>query len=199
MASQTEIVNRALFKLGGAPITALTDNTTAARVMSGIWDSVRKAELMRRYWNFALNRASLPALATTPEWGYYYAYQLPPDFLKIAQVNDVWFVPSLQDYRNFDDSPYAIEGTTIATNFTAPLNIRYVMDVTDPSLFDPLFVEALASKLAYEACYAITQSLQGRDQMGADYKQAILEAGRANAVAKPPQGIPDDAWIMSRL
>lgn len=199
MASQTEIINRALFKLGGNPITSITDNSQAARTMSGLWDTVRKSELTKRYWNFALARASLAALSTTPDWGFDYQYQLPVDFLKIVQVNDVFVAPGLQDYRNTDDSPYAIEGSVILTDFGDPLKIRYVKDITDPGLFDPLFVDVMAAKLAYEACYAITQSLQGREQASADYKEAIRHASLSNATAKPPQGTVDDSWMMGRL
>lgn len=199
MASQTEVVNRALLKLGSNPITSITDNSQAARVMAGLWETVRKSELTKRFWNFALARASLAALSEAPAWGFNYQYQLPVDFLKIAQVGDVFVSPSLQDYRNQDDSPYAIEGTRILTDFGAPLKIRYVADVTDPGLFDPLFCEAMASKLAYEACYAITQSLQGREQMSNDYKMSLKDAALSNAIAKPPQGMMDDSWMLGRL
>lgn len=199
MASQVEVVNRALLKLGANPITSITDNSQAARVMAGLWETVRKSELTKRFWNFALARASLAALADAPAWGFDYQYQLPTDYLKIAQVNDLFIAPSQMDYRNQDDSAYAIEGQKILTNFGAPLKIRYVQDVTDPGLFDPLFDEVIASKLAYEACYAITQSLQGREQMSNDYKASIREAALSNAIAKPPQGIPDDSWVLGRL
>lgn len=199
MASQVEIVNRSLFKLGGNPITSILDNSQAARVMSGLWDTVRKSELSRRFWNFALERTELSRLYPDPDWGFGAQYQLPVDFLKIAQVNDFYMVPGLQDYVNNDNSAYAIEGRKILTDFGSPLKIRYVKDVTDPGLFDPLFVEVMASKLAYEACYAITQSLQGREQAMADYKNSIREAAMANAIAKPPVSIPDDSWMMGRL
>jgi hypothetical protein len=77
--------------------------------------------------------------------------------------------------------------------------MRYVADVTDPGAFDALFVEVLSSKLAYEACYDITQSNQGREAAAQDYKMAVVEAARANAIEKPPQGFPDDSWMLGRL
>ena len=156
MASQTEIVNRALLKLGGSPITSIADNSKAARVMGGLWDTVRKSELTKRFWNFALARTSLAALSDVPDWGFGVKYQLPIDFLKLVQVNDFFVSPGLQDYRNMDDSPWAIEGQELLTDFGAPLKIRYVRDITDPGTFDALFCEVMASKLAYEGCYAIT-------------------------------------------
>lgn len=199
MASQTDICNRALIKIGGAQLTSITDNVKSARVLSGLWDTVRKAELSRNFWNFALKRTSLAALSTAPDWGFGAQYQLPFDFLKLAQINDLFISPGLNDYRTSDDSPYAIEGSAVLTDFQAPLKIRYVMDVSDPGLFDALFCEMFASKLAYEGCYAITQSRDGQKFALEDYKIARKEAALSNAIARPPQGFPDDSWMLSRL
>jgi hypothetical protein len=199
VASQVEICNRALTKIGGARITSLADACKGARVMSALWDTVRRAELRKRFWSFALRRASLASLGTAPGWGFALAYQLPSDFLRLVQVSDVYIVPGLTDYREGDDSAYAIEGLKLCTDFPAPLKMRYVADVTDPGAFDALFVEVLSSKLAYEACYDITQSNQGREAAAQDYKMAVVEAARANAIEKPPQGFPDDSWMLGRL
>lgn len=199
MASQVEIVNRAIIKLGGETVTSLEDNKKSARVFSALWDTVRKAELSRAYWNFATQRASLPALGDVPDWGFAYQYQLPSDYLKLMQVNDVFVAPGLADYRQSDDSPWAIEGQAILTDFGAPLKIRYVKDITDTGLFHELFVEMLASKLAFEGCYAITQSREGQRQASDDYKMALKEARLSNAIERPPVGLPDDSWILGRI
>jgi hypothetical protein len=199
VAGQIEIVNRALFKLGALPLASMGDNNKQARIMSGLWDTVRRAELRRHFWSFALRRAALPALAQAPAWGYARAYQLPADCLRIAQVGELQVSPSEADYRNMDDSPYAIEGGMLLTDQPAPLRIRYVADVSDPGAFDALFVEALAAKLAYEACEGITQANEKKNVCSEDYKAAIRAASLVNAIEKPSQGIADDAWITTRL
>lgn len=199
MASQVDILNRALIKLGAGQITSITDNNKQARILSGLWDTVRQAELTKRFWTFALARTSLAALSTAPDWGFDRQFQLPNDFLKLVQINDTFIAPSLVDYRTSDDSAWSIEGNIVMCNFAAPLKIRYVADVTDPGLFDALFAEVMASKLAFEACYAITQSRDGQRAAQEDYKAAVREAAIANAIAKPPQGLPDDAWVLGRL
>ena len=199
MAGQIEIVNRALFKLGALPLASMGDNNKQARIMGGLWDTVRRAELRRHLWSFALKRSTLPALAAAPAWGYPQAFQLPADFVRLAQVNDLLISPSETDYRTFDDSPYAIEGSTLLTVFPAPLKIRYVFDVIDPGAFDALFVEALAAKLAYEACEGITQANEKKNLASEDYKAAIRSAAMVAAIEKPPQGIADDAWMTARL
>lgn len=199
MAGQIEIVNRALFKLGALPIASLVDNNKQARVMGGLWDTVRKAELRRHLWSFALKRAALPALASPPAWGYARAFQLPADFLRLVQVGETQVAPSIADYRDGDDSAYAIEGSTLLADFGAPLRIRYVADVADPGIFDALFVEALAAKLAYEACESITQANEKKNVAAEDYKTALRAAAMATALEKPPQGIADDSWMVGRL
>lgn len=199
MASQVEICNRALTKLGAARITSIADASKSARSMAALWDTVRRSELRKRFWSFALKRDSLPSLSPSPAFGFALAYQLPSDFLRLVQIGDYFIVPGLTDYREGDDSAYAIEGSQLLTDFAAPLHIRYVRDITDPGAFDACFVESLASKLAYEACYEITQSNQGQDRCSQDYKASISEAVRANAIEKPPQGFPDDSWILGRL
>lgn len=199
MASQVDICNRAATKLGAKRITSLLEDSKTARAFNSMWDTVRQAELSKRYWNFALARTSLAALGTDPAWGFAHQYQLPNDYLKLVQVNDIFVAPGLVDYRQADDSAYLIEGEAILTDFNAPLKIRYVRDITDTGLFDPLFVELMASKLAYEACYEITQSRDGQRQAAEDYKAALKEATLSNALARPPQGIPDDSWSLGRL
>jgi hypothetical protein len=199
MASQVDICNRALTKLGAGRITSLGDSSKQARALTACYDTVRKSELSKRYWNFALARKSLPALDTDPDWGFARQFQLPNDYLKLVQVNDIYVAPGLADYRQSDDSPWAIEGQAILTDFDAPLKVRYVRDIADTGLFHPLFVEVLASKLAMEICYEITQSRQGVDAAGADYKQAMKDAALSNAIERPPVGLPDDSWSLGRL
>jgi len=199
VASQVDICNRALTKLGAARITSISENSKSARVMAALWDTVRRSELRKRNWAFAIKRDLLPALSTAPAWGFARAFQLPADFLRLVQAHDVFIVPSLTDYREGDDSAYAIEAGAILCDFDAPLKIRYVYDVTDPGAFDALFAEAFASKLAYEACYEVTQSNQRQEVCSADYKASISDAAKTNAIEKPPQGFPDDSWVLGRL
>lgn len=199
MASQVDICNRALTKLGAARITSLSDSGKSARAMASVYDTVRKSELSKRYWNFALARTSLAALGTDPDWGFSRQFQLPNDYLKLMQVNDIYVANEMADYRQYDDSAWAIEGQAILTDFDAPLKVRYVRDITDTGLFHPLFVEVLASRLAYETCYEITQSRDGQRVADEDYVKNLKAATLSNAIERPPVGIPDDSWSLGRL
>lgn len=199
MASQVEIANRALIKVGEATITALSDNLKSARTISAIWDTVRDAELRARNWNFSITRASLAALVTTPAFRYTYEFQLPSLCLKVIQVGEYYPGPSMSDYRNAPEADYQIEGRKILTDYPAPLYIRYVASITDTGAWDAAFTEAFACKLAMEICEPLTQSNTKRELAAGEYKAAISMAVRSDAVENPPEAIPDSSWLLSRI
>jgi len=199
VASQVEIANRALTKVGEARILSLSDDVEAARTVDSLWDVVRDAELRIRVWRFAISRSSLAALVSTPSWGFDYEYQLPSDCLRVLQVGEYYPGVSLSDYRNADESEWKVEGRKILTNEGAPLKIRYVAQITDTGQWDAAFTEAFACRLAAEVCERLTQSNTKRQIAWDEYKQAINMAVRANAIESAPEPIPDDAWVMARL
>lgn len=199
MASSTAIANLALTKLGEPnPILALTDDTNAGRVMNRLFTLVRDAELRRNRWKFAIKRTSLSALADAPDWGYAYQYPLPADFLAVVQVND-FFVRAVPSQPAMWSMETAADGSRVLlTNLTAPLKFRYVSRVENTGFFDPLFAEAMACKLAYEACEQLTQSTTKKQGLRVDYKEALIEAARCDAIENPPDALPWGSWLDSR-
>ena len=199
-----DIQNRALAKLGQPPLRAIGDNTTASRFMIANYDMIRRAELRINFWNFAMRRVYLAnsvdgsGNAIAPTFGYEFIYPLPGDCVRVAYVNDIFNGLDFAEYRNTDDSEYKIEANTIVTSFSSPLQLRYVADVTDTNAFDAYFVEALAWRIAAEACETITQSLQKANKMEMGYKTAINTAKSAGSMENPPISLPDNTWLMSR-
>lgn len=199
MASEIQIMNMALLKLGAERIVARTDNKNAARVMDAIYEMVRDAELRRHTWRFATRRALLPALTDAPINGIFaLQYQLPTDCLRVRNVGDDYPGADLSAYRTRTNAQYSIEGQMILTHFAAPLAIRYTARITDTGLFDSAFTEALACRLAASACERITNDKQSRQLVLGEYKMAIGEAIRANALEGPPEPFADDTWMTTR-
>jgi hypothetical protein len=192
MAGKVEIANRALTKLGAERILLITDPGKEARVMNSMFDTIMDAELRRHRWKFAIRRATMPALVAAPDWGYAYAYQLPADFLALVQVNE-YYLRGLKQ-----KTLWTMEGGQILTDLPAPLKIRYIRRVDNFALLDPLFVEVLACKLAFEACETLTQSAQKRQLAGEEYSFAISEAVRQDAIENPPDELPWGSWNDSR-
>jgi hypothetical protein len=199
MASEIQIMNMALIKLGADSITSRTDNKNSARVMNSIYEMVRDAELRRHRWRFAIRRASLAALTDSPLTGpFALQYQLPVDCLRVLAVGDDYPSADLSDYRTQSSSEFSVESQKILTNFPAPLSLRYTARISDTGVFDPAFTEALASRLAMSGCERITNDKPARQLALADYRMAIKEAITANALENPPESFADDTWVIAR-
>ncbi len=188
--SDVAICNIALQKLGAARITSLAEDSVEARECNACYEQQRDAELRKHPWNFAIARVSLPADATAPAFGPANSFTLPSDFLRLLPVDPEEVI---------NDEDWRIEGKKILTNDSAPLQVRYIYRVTDPNEFDSLFVEALASKIAFQICEKITQSNQKKAAAAEDYKMAIAAARRINAFENVAQEPPPDPWDTARL
>jgi hypothetical protein len=193
MASEVEIVNRALSRVGATRITSLTENTVNARAANAVYATLRDAELRAHRWSFAIKRAQLAADATAPAFGPANAFPLPADFLKLLPPD-----PN----QHLNDLDWRIEhhesAVCIMTDQAAPLNIRYIHRVTDPNKMDVLFREALSMRIAREVCEPLTQSNTKIQLIDVDYREAIATARKANAFERPSDTPPDDTWVTVR-
>jgi len=189
MASVVGICNRALQKLGANTITDISASSVQARACNLCYETLRDAELQAHKWNFAIDRAELAADSPAPDWGKQNSFTLPSDFLKLAD-------PDPEDNSSVTD--YEIEGRKIFTNFSAPLYIRYVRQVTDPNEMDVLFREALACRMAMEMCETLSQSNSKKESLRSDYILAIREARKSNAIARRPQEPEVTSWTSER-
>ena len=191
--SKVAIANRALTKIGAARIIALDDDSESSNTLDSMFDIVRDDELRAHLWHFAKARAVLPALSARPEFGYQQQYQLPADFLRLLQLADypVYPAPTVQGL-------YSIEGGRVLVDHDGPLRIRYIRRVEDPTLFDALFVEVLACRLAAESCERLTQSNTKKQACWAEYEQTLRRAIRANSVERPSTAVADDTWLEAR-
>ncbi len=185
MTSAVEIVNDALQKIGEEAITSLSDDSDRARAANRIFTKELRAELRAHPWNCAIKRTQLAALEDAPLFGLAYQYQLPSDCVRI--------LPSTQVVD------WQIEGRKLLTDDGGPLDLRYVYEITDPNEMDPLFVDALSSRLAARLCERLTGSNTKRELAEQDYRRTLAEARKANAFEKVAQSPPTDPWIIARL
>jgi hypothetical protein len=169
MATEVSICSNALRKLGDDPITSLTDDTERARLCNSFYESSRDACLRAHPWNFAITRATLAQLSTTPAYGFSYQYALPTDpyCLRVLEME-------YQDYI-FKVENLATEGRVLLTD-ESTAKILYIARVTDTTLFDSLFVDLLTAKLSINLSYAITGSLKVQEQMYLLYTKILSEA-----------------------
>jgi len=185
MPSEVDICNLSLQRLGAKTITALTDDSTAARECNRAYSHARDSELRSHPWNFARSRASLAADSATPAFGYAAQYTLPADFLRLLPTRDQ------QDLQ--------IENGKILTDDGAPLQIVYIKREDDPNKFDQLFVDLLVARIARDLAEKITQSKTKIEISQSLYEEFRKEARRVNSFERPALEPPTDPWIIARL
>ena len=197
--SDVAIANLALTKLGDLRITALSDNTKPAREINAIYGMLRD-KLQRTYnWRFCVKRAALAADVATPVFDYSYQYSIPTDCLRVLQINAYYPAPDLSDLISSGGQEYVIEGGKILTRSSGVLNLRYLARTEDTTRFDSSFDEAFSALIAYNVCEALTQSDAKKNAALRDYRMALMDAVRANAIENPPESLADQTWITVRL
>jgi hypothetical protein len=200
MASRTDVINIALQAVSANQIADPDEDTESARQTKLVYDQCVREELESHAWFFAKTQASLPANFAAPAFKYAVAYNLPPDFIRLVELDDKWVFSVL---RGVDTAPvpfYEMNGRSILTDITAPLKITYIRDVVnETATWSPLFISAVALALATKVAMPLTKSEGMVALMDKRYREAVSRARRANAIQQPPAHMPDGSWMVARL
>lgn len=169
MATEVSICSNALRRLGDSPITSLTEDSERGRLCNAFYEPSRDAILRSHTWNFAINRANLAKLSTAPAFEYANQFALPTDpfCLRVLKME-------FEDYE-FKIENLAGQGRVLLTD-EGEAKIIYIARVTDPSLFDSMFVDVLTAKLAVDLAYPITNSTTLQAQMQKLFERKLSEA-----------------------
>ena len=188
--SEVAIANLALQKLGAARIVSLTEDSRNARTINSCYEFMRDRELRANAWNFAIKRASLAASSTAPTFDFDRAFPVPADFLRLLPPPILYLDWTIENHLG---SP------AILTNDTAPLEIRYIARITDPTKFDTIFIDMLACKIAWHCCEEITQSNTKKAEIQKEYTDSKNDAKKINAFEKIEEPGPEDPWVAARM
>lgn len=188
-ADETFICNQALGLLGSGKIMSLDDESKEARFCQRFYEQTRNEVIAGHRWNFAIQRAELSRLTEEPLSEWEHQYQLPTDCLRVLQLN------GFAETENA--SRFVIEGRRLLTDDDRAV-IRYLRSVEDATLFPPLFIEALAVRLAAKLAQPLTGS---RSMPGELYQEYLRVTGpkarRADAFEGQPKTKPE--WVTSPL
>jgi hypothetical protein len=141
------LCNRALIRIGAAPITSLSDGTAESEIAAVLYGSVRDALLSSYGWSFATTQAPLTQLVIPPVADYAYAFALPNDFLRALSAGSG---------TKSRGANFRISGGALHTNVSA-MTLNYIA-LVDESAFPPYFAQALAARLAAEFCIPVTEN-----------------------------------------
>ncbi len=167
MASETSICNQALSWLGASLILSIDDGTTNADLCKVNYDELRDTVLNEAFWTFATKRYKWTPTTDIPAFGYSKSFLIPSEVITIIEVRDDSVFAngtSNLDWRREADRVVANVDVIFA---------KCIYQVTDVSKFSPLFVQALATRLAAELAPRITESNTKTNLMWQMYDQKI--------------------------
>lgn len=159
MTSVVSICNLALSNIGKDNIASLADATAEARACSQFYAHVRDMLLQAYPWRWAGKTLSMAEVTNNKPGAWEYAYAKPIDCLKVRYVRPEYSESDIDlDGAKLDafGVMHEIEGETIYTDIS-PAFLRYTAQVTDPTKFPPLFVEALAWQLSVRLAMPLTR------------------------------------------
>jgi hypothetical protein len=189
MASEIDIVNGALHRIGANTIASLTEGTKNANVAVDVYAETRD-QLLRGYqWGFATKRVQLAQLSTAPTFEYNNAYQLPSDHIRIISVHD--------NDAGYGTVEYKVRGSTLESD-AEEIYLRYVSRETDPNLMPPDFRDALSYRLAMIFALAIADSNTMFGLMREEFEKTVLAAASVDAIEDYPEWMPDGSWVSER-
>ena len=217
----SEVGNRAQM------ITSLTESSDEANQCNLWYDTLRRRLLRTAPWGFCRYQTVLAQIGdlipdqTSPfPWLWKYAH--PSDCIKMRYVVTPPFAYNVAGaitppQTGFASPPvgwlaadrscrYVIASdvdalgnrqNVILTNVAQAIGV-YNGDVTDPDLFDDLFIGALASSLAYKLCMPLTGNIGERNQFAQSAEAAILQARVADGNESVPRSDVVVDWMVTR-
>jgi len=196
MATKVQICNMALTDLGATTITTLeaSDDSKEADACRVYYDLLILELLEEHPWDFAKTWVALAEDAgyTFVDDMYDYAYEKPADYVRHSRLED-------------KDVEFEVRGTNIVSN-QEDLEIEYIKEMADPTVYPPHFVTALAARL--RASLAMTLSRKGSkavDWMGIYMHQVLPRAKLLDSQVSRPSRATQyehtesaDTWLSAR-
>ena len=186
MATQTEICNLALSRIGDHTIQNITDGSPTANVCLRFFDTVLEEVLRAANWNCAIEQAELAENAETPPFTWEHSFALPedPKCLRVIQMED----PS---------SVFKVQRRNLLTD-EAICKIAYVGKVTDVTDLDSLCTKAFYLSLAVAMAYNRTGVNTVKNGLMQELDDTLAEAKSMDALEGDPDQPQFSIWNAAR-
>lgn len=197
MADKTQIANLALTMLAAENIMDIDEASESASKIRTVYDSVRNAVFAEHPWNFCSKDIQLGALTTKPLIKFSYEFGLPVECVRVNEVYD-------KTGRRLEPGEYDVASDNKLRTNVAPIIINYNIIVEEEVKFPPLFVQAFATRLAFEICYSVSGSRTLQADLWELYNQKASISKFNNATETNKQVLREneiefaDDWIGAR-
>lgn len=176
MPSEVEICNMALARVAVTkPIASLTERSKEAELCRTFYPLLRDQVLQDFPWPFAESHVALADIGD-PAPGWQYRYRYPANCLLVREiVQPGWRNAPTSDMKIPFKPGYSGGGRVINTD-QPQASVRFTFKVEDPTQFDPLFVDALAWRLAMDLALPVSSKAEYRQFCEQQYQQALTVA-----------------------
>lgn len=193
MATLVALANQANLKIGGEPISALTEETREASVFNSIWSHVLERCLDAAPWKFATSTLELSRLTSTPaDPNWRYEYQHPADLRTIRFAMD-------SGGNRLGSGAYIIEGVKLLSNLERVI-LKYgrTYEEADVATLPGYFASYFVASMAYEASEPIIGVGSVTERCLRDVNILFRQALKADGQAEPGTRVPWSHWRAAR-
>ena len=190
MVSEVSIVNQALSWLGQDQINSLDDKNTTAQWMRNNYPFIRDAVLEERMWTFATARAKSIS-AERDAWDSAYVHASPGEWISVFRVYRTSGTTTLTsvDWRLEDGKILCAEDSILLWGLKR---------VTDTGKFSPLFIQALAARIAADAAVPLTENRQLQADLWNLYNVKLSEAAVRDGQQGSNEKVVSDTLVLAR-
>lgn len=178
VSSPEDVINLALARIGYPKrIGSIYDGSLPAKLSLAIYAQTRDSVLRSADWGFACQTENLVLSASSASSPWSYAYVYPADALKIRDL-----IATGVDALNPLPSRWVIQNTfalsKVIMTAVPYTSVVYTKKVTDPSVWESAFVEALAAAIGRRLASVLNkENLQAAAQdEDMESKTAIAES-----------------------
>lgn len=210
MSSNIEVCNIALSRVGASLIQSLTDKSKSANACNVFLPLARDTTLRFHDWAFARKRVSLAELGEEYS-NFDYSYQYPSDCLcarKITGVDGsttsaVWDYATMRYVYTgkvkYEIGLSSVSNTPIILTNQELAELVYTARATNFNIYDSMFVEALAWKLAADLAMPLLNKPEMQQAFYQNFLYAIQEAKVANSNEEEIVVDESSSFLKSRL
>lgn len=218
MADRLTIWNMALGRVSeNITVDDISETSALAAACRRFYDNARDATLAEFPWGFAKRVGALTAISDPPStgWTYLYAYPTqaiavhsvgllqrqaasvyPDDYFNARTVYQPYVAPNPWEQLGYTTSGGA-DVTCIGSD-VEDAYARWTRRVTDESKFPPLFVDALAWRLALDVSTVVTRQPQFQTTAWNGF-DAVIARAKAHSARERVETLPDSPAIQARL
>ena len=186
MPTKLSVFNDALGMLGQPLMNTDLDPGEDGDTLRGHWETKVAFAHEKTAWDHAKVQWKAPRLATKPEFGYDYYYQLPPKFARLVSISETGMVgDDLLDYDIIDGKIATNVASVYATCVTTD-SLERIRSKTES------FAHYVATEIALAAAPRINSS--AIEAITKERKKAQSDAGGLDAAQGPPRRRPHGTW-----